>query len=190
LRPYANKTLAEIARMQNKDPRDAMFDIILAGDGFVLSLITSEKDIRTAIAQPWVAFGTDGPTVARDGPLSKGLVHPRAYGTFPRIFAQYVRNGGLLRLEDVVRRATSLPAERLNIRDRGLLREGYYADVVIFDPATISDTATYENPSQISRGIAYVLVNGQIVCVDGKVTAARPGMVVRGPGFESAKAGP
>jgi dihydroorotase/N-acyl-D-amino-acid deacylase len=184
LQKYAGQTLKQIAEMNHQDPRDAMLDIILAGDGDVISLIVSENDIRSAMREPWVAFGTDGSTIAPDGPLSQGLVHPRAYGTFPRVFGRYVRELKLLTLEEAVRRATSLAAQRLNLRDRGMLRIGSYADVVIFDPDTIADTATYEKPHQIARGVNYVLVNGRLVLENGKVTAARPGRVVRGPGYQ------
>lgn len=180
---YEGKTLAEIGRLTSQDPRDAMFEIILAGDAGFTSLITSEKDIRLAIQQPWVAFGTDGYTVAPNGPLSEGLPHPRSYGAFPRVFGTYVRELQLVRLEAAVRRATSLPAQTLNVRDRGLLREGFYADVVIFDEDTVIDTATYANPHQIAKGVDTVIVNGEIVLDDSKVTDARPGMVVRGPGY-------
>lgn len=184
LEKYSGKTLAQIAEMDHKDPRDSMFDVILAGDGDVISLIVSEKDIRTAMREPWMAFGTDGATIAPDGPLSGGLVHPRAYGTFPRVFGKYVRELHVLTLEDAVRRATSLAAQRLNLRDRGSLRPGNHADVVVFDPDTIADTATYEMPHQIARGVKYVLVNGQVVLGDGSITEARPGQVVRGPGYK------
>jgi N-acyl-D-aspartate/D-glutamate deacylase len=132
-----------------------------------------------------MAFGSDGQTVAPDGPLSEGLVHPRGYGTYPKILGEYVRELGLLRLEDAVRKATSLPAQRLGLRDRGLLREGQHADVVILDPATIIDRATYEKPHQFAVGIAYVLVNGEVVLDQGRITQARPGMVVRGAGYRS-----
>jgi N-acyl-D-aspartate/D-glutamate deacylase len=130
-----------------------------------------------------MAFGSDGETVAPDGPLSEGLVHPRGYGTYPKILGEYVRGYGLLTLEDAIRKATSFPAQRLGIRDRGLLREGYYADVVVFDPATIIDKATYEKPHQFAEGISYVLVNGEVVLDQGRITEARSGMVVRGPGY-------
>lgn len=189
LAKYEGMTLAEIGRQTGQDPRDAMFAVILAGDAGFTSLITSEKDIRLAIQQPWVAFGTDGHTVAPEGPLSEGLPHPRSYGAFPRVFGKYVRQLELVRLEEAVRRATSLAAQILNIRERGLLREGFYADVVIFDPETIADTATYRNPHQIAKGVHSVIVNGEIVLDDGKVTDARPGMVVRGPGYDPDRAG-
>jgi N-acyl-D-aspartate/D-glutamate deacylase len=110
-------------------------------------------------------------------------VHPRGYGTYPKILGEYVRDLGLLPLEDAIRKATSLPAQRLGIRDRGLLREGFYADVVVFDPDTVIDTATYEDPHRFAKGISYVLVNGEIVIDRGRITEARPGMALRGPGY-------
>ena len=129
-----------------------------------------------------MAFGTDGDLAATDGPLSAGLVHPRAYGTYPRILGRYVRELHSISLEEAIRKATSLPAQRLGIRDRGLLREGFYADIVVLDPQAVMDRATYEKPHQYAEGIAYVLVNGEIVVDEGHITDARPGMVVRGPG--------
>jgi N-acyl-D-amino-acid deacylase len=186
---YQGKTLAEVAEAEKKDPRDLVLDIVLAGDASMTVLITNEDDLRYAMARPWVGFGSDGETVAPDGPLSQGLVHPRAYGTYPRIFGEYVRTLGLLSLPDAVRKATSLSAQRLGLRDRGLLREGFYADVVVFDPATIAERSTYEKPHQLAAGIPYVLVNGEVVVDDGRITSARPGMVVRGPGYRTRAAG-
>lgn len=183
LKKYEGKTLAAVAKAEGKDPRDVVLDIILAGDAGMTVLITSEEDLRLAIQRPWVAFGSDGDTVAPDGPLSEGLIHPRGYGTYPKILGEYVRELGLLRLEEAIRKATSFPAQRLGIRDRGLLREGHYADVVVFDAGKIIDKATYEKPHQFAEGIAYVLVNGEVVLDQGRITEARPGMVVRGPGY-------
>ncbi len=183
LEPYEGKTLAEIAKLEGKDPRDVVLDLILAGDAGMTVLITSEDDLRLAIQRPWVAFGSDGETVAPDGPLSKGLVHPRGYGTYPKILGEYVRELGLLRLEEAIRKATSFPAQRLGIRDRGLLREGFYADVVVFDPDRVIDTATYEKPHQFAKGVSHVLVNGELVVDEGRITDARPGMALRGPGY-------
>jgi N-acyl-D-amino-acid deacylase len=183
LKQYERKTIAEIAAQEKKDPRDVVLDIILAGDAGMTVLITNEDDLRLAMQQPWVAFGTDGESVAPDGPLSEGLVHPRGYGTYPKILGTYVRELRLLRLEDAIRKATSLPAQRLGLRDRGLLREGCYADIVVFDPATVIDTATYEKPHMFAKGIPYVLVNGEVVVDQGRITDARPGMVIRGRGY-------
>ena len=183
LKPYEGRTLDEIAAAEGKDPRDLVLDIILAGDAGMTVLITSEDDLRLAMQQPWVAFGSDGATVAPDGPLSEGGVHPRGYGTYTKILGEYVRELGLISLEDAIRKATSLPAQLLRIKDRGLLREGYYADIVVFDPQTIIDKATFEQPHQYSEGISYVFVNGQAVLDDGNITDARSGMVVRGRGY-------
>ncbi|MGH9334906.1 MAG: N-acyl-D-amino-acid deacylase family protein, partial [Vicinamibacteria bacterium] len=183
LEPYEGKTLAEVAELEGKDPRDVVLDLILAGDAGMTVLITSEDDLRLAMQRPWVAFGSDGETVAPDGPLSEGLVHPRGYGTYPKILGEYVREFGLLRLVEAIRIATSFPAQRLGIRDRGLLREGFYADVVVFDPETVIDSATYEKPHQFAKGISHVLVNGEVVVDEGRITEARPGMALRGPGY-------
>ena len=177
------KSLAEIASEQGKDPRDVLMDIVLDGGAGFVSHITDEDDLRLALIQEWSAFGTDGQVAAPDGPLSSRLPHPRGYGTFPKILGHYVRELKLLSLEEAIRKSTSLTAQRLGIRDRGLLREGFYADIVIFDPETIIDKATYENPHQYSEGIDYVLVNGEVVVDHGRITDARPGMVVHGPGY-------
>lgn len=185
LAAYVGMTLSEVGRVRGVDPRDAMMDIILAGDAAFTSLITSEQDIRVAIQEPWVAFGTDGVPAAPDGPLSGSLPHPRAYGTFPRVLGIYVRELGLLSLEDAVRKMTSLPAQILGLRDRGLLREGFYADIVLFDSDAVIDKATYENPHRLSIGVHTVVVNGEVALDAGEVTAARPGMVVRGPGYRA-----
>ncbi|MFQ5789389.1 MAG: amidohydrolase family protein [Acidobacteriota bacterium] len=176
-----------MASEEGTDPRDVIMNIIQAGGAGFVSHLTDEDDLQLALRQPWLAFGTDGETVAPDGPLSEGLVHPRAYGTFPKILGRYVRELELFSLEEAIRKATSLPAQRLGIRDRGLLREGFYADIVIFDPETVIDKATYENPHQYSEGIDYVLVNGEVVVDGGRITDARPGMVVRGAGYTGKK---
>jgi N-acyl-D-aspartate/D-glutamate deacylase len=176
-------SLAEIGSEQGKDPRDVLMDIVKMGGAGFISHITDEDDLRLALVQEWTAFGTDGEVAAPDGPLSSGLPHPRGYGTFPKILGRYVREWKVLSLEEAIRKSTSLTAQRLGIRERGLLREGFYADVVVFDPETIIDKATYENPHQYSEGIDYVLVNGEVVVDHGRITDARPGMVVRGPGY-------
>jgi N-acyl-D-aspartate/D-glutamate deacylase len=175
--------LSDIAAEQKKDPRDVLLDLILTGPADFISNVNNEDDIKLALQQPWVSFGTDGGLSATDGPLSGGLTHPRTYGSFPKILGRYVREQNLMPLEEAIRKATSLPAQRLGIRDRGLLREGLYADLVIFDPETIADRATYENPHQYSAGIEYVVVNGKIVLDQGRFTGARPGRVIRGPGY-------
>ena len=133
------------------------------------------------LRRPWVIIGTDAGSVDPDS--AQGLVHPRAYGSYPRILGRYVREEGVLTLEDAVRKMTSAVAERLSLRDRGQLREGMYADIVVFDPATIIDRASFAQPHQLSTGVRDVLVNGVAVLRDGKHTGATPGKVVRGPGY-------
>ena len=184
LKHLEGRSLADIASDEGQDPIDVIMNTIGAGGAGFVSHLTDEDDLRLALQQEWSAFGTDGATVAPDGPLSEGLVHPRVYGTYPKILGRYVREIKLFSLEEAIRKATSLPAQRLGIRDRGLLREGFYADIVIFDPETISDKATYQNPHQYSEGIDFVLVNGEVVVDEGQITDARPGMVVRGPGYK------
>ena len=183
LKHLEGKNLADIAAEQGTDPRDVIMNIVEEGGAGFISLLTDEDDLRLALRQEWSAFGTDGEVAAPDGPLSSALPHPRAYGTYPRILGRYVRELKLLSLEAAIRKATSLAAQRLGIRDRGLIREGFYADLVVFDPQTIIDKATYKEPHQYSEGIDYVLVNGEVVVEGGRITDARPGMVVRGPGY-------
>jgi dihydroorotase/N-acyl-D-amino-acid deacylase len=185
LKYLEGKTLASIAALWAVDPIDALFDIVVkdrAGTGAIYFSM-SEEDVRAAITYPWTSFCTDFGAVATDGVLSEDLVHPRVYGSFPRILGRYVREHGLLRLEDAIRKMTSLPAQRVGLLDRGLLRPGMAADVVVLDPATIIDVATFENPHQISRGVRFVLVNGELVLDDGTMTDARPGRGLRGPGW-------
>ncbi len=183
LAPIEGMMLDEIAAELGKDPKDVIMDIIQEGGAGFVSHLTDEEDLRLAMQQPWVAFGTDGRAAAPDGPLSAGLPHPRAYGTYPKILGRYVRELNVISLEEAVRKATSLAAESIGVEDRGMLREGLYADIVVFDPETVIDNATYEEPHQYSTGIEYVLVNGEIVLEQGEITDARPGMVVRGPGY-------
>ncbi len=178
--------LSDISAERGEDPRDVILDIILTGSADFISNITDETDMKLALQQPWVSFGTDGGLAAIDGPLSVALTHPRTYGSFPKILGRYVRDQNLMPLEEAIRKATSLPAQRLGIKDRGLVREGLYADLVIFDPETIIDRATYQKPHQYSVGIEYVIVNGQVVLDRGRFTNARPGRVIRGPGYVAA----
>jgi dihydroorotase/N-acyl-D-amino-acid deacylase len=142
-----------------------------------------ERDVRTALAHPFMAIGTDSGARAADGPLSGSKSHPRGWGSFPRILSKYVRDERLLTLEEAVRRFTSRPAWRVGITDRGILRPGMKADITVFNPTTVRDVATFEDPGRYAEGIAYVLVNGQAVVDSGKMTEARPGEVIRGPGY-------
>ena len=147
-----------------------------------------EKDVVTLMQAPWVDICSDGSALAVGGLLGAGHPHPRNYGTFPRILGQYVRKEHVLTLEDAVRRMTSLAAERMGFTDRGLLRPGYWADVVVFNPNMVKDTATFANPEQYPVGINYVLVNGKMVIDQGTHTGARPGMALRGPGYPGSTA--
>lgn len=183
---YEGKRLAEIATMRKTDWANTIVDILLGTEGRtgMLVFMMSEPNIEMQMRQPWMKFGTDADAVDPDS--AKGLTHPRAYGTFTRILGHYVRERKVMGLEEAVRKMTSAVAARLSIRDRGLLREGFYADVVVFDPNTIIDKATYTAPHQHSVGVQTVLVNGVRVWDNGTHTGAKPGRVVRGPGWTGA----
>jgi N-acyl-D-aspartate/D-glutamate deacylase len=185
----AGKTLEELGRIRSKDPANAFFDLLLEEHGQVMCILfmMNEKDVQTAMRSPWLDTASDGSSLSTEGLLAAGHPHPRNYGTFPRILGHYVREERVLTLEDAVRRMTSLGAQRLGLKDRGLLREGYWADVVVFDPKYVSDKATFQNPKQYPEGINYVLVNGRIVIDRGNHTGERPGNVLRGPGYQGAQ---
>jgi len=176
------KMLPEIAEQAGADPLDAAFALLVAEGGHVnvVTFTVSEDDLRLALAHPLGCFCTDGLAFAPYGPLSRGKPHPRCYGTYPRILGHYVRELGLLRLPEAIRKSTSLPASRANLPDRGLLKEGYKADISIFDAETIIDRATYDDPHQYPDGIAYVIVNGQVTVEAGEHTGAQVGEVLRG----------
>jgi dihydroorotase/N-acyl-D-amino-acid deacylase len=180
---YIGKRLAEIARMKNEDYLDAAMDLILTERSRVETtyFLMSEDNVKLQLRQPWMKIGTDagGP----DPDSVRALVHPRTFGNYPRILGLYVRDEKVIPLEDAVRKMTSAVATRLSIHDRGLLKPGMYADVVVFDPATIADRATYEQPKQLSVGVRDVWVNGVQVLRDGKHTGATPGRALRGPGY-------
>lgn len=187
---YQGKRLSEIARMRGVDPFDAMFDLLVEEKGSVscVYFAMSEEDVRVAMATPWVAFNCDASGVSPEGVLGLSSTHPRAYGTFPRVLGRYVREDKILGLEDAVRKMTSLPAQKLGLRDRGLLRPGMYADVTVFDPEKVIDRATFDAPHQYSEGIVHVFVNGAPVVEQGKITDHRPGRILRGPGYRPAGA--
>jgi dihydroorotase/N-acyl-D-amino-acid deacylase len=183
LEPLQGKTIAEIAKLWNKDPIDTIFDILIqdkAGSE-VAVFGMSEDDVTYALQQPWVAVDNDSHGAATDGVFSHEHPHPRAYGTFPRILRKYVREEHKLTLEDAIRKFTSLPAARMRFADRGTLKQGMWADIVVFDPTTIRDLADFTNPRQLSAGMEDVLVNGVPVIENGKMTKALPGKVLRGP---------
>jgi N-acyl-D-amino-acid deacylase len=142
-----------------------------------------EADVRFAISNSLITFGSDSPAQAEDGPLSTTKAHPRAFGTFPRILGEYVREEHTMRLEEAIRKMTSLAASRIGIMDRGILRPGMMADIVVFDPSTIQDQGTYNDPMHYSIGVKEVFVNGRPVVFDGKITDERPGRTLRGPGY-------
>ncbi|GAC1431466.1 MAG: amidohydrolase family protein [Terriglobales bacterium] len=179
------KTLADVAKLWNKDPIDALCDLLIQDDAFTSVAVfgMSEPDVALALQQPWVSIDNDSSGTSPDGILGKEHPHPRAYGTFPRILRKYVREEKKLTLEDAIRKFSALPAQKLHLADRGVLKAGMWADVVIFDPATVRDVATFENPNQLSEGMEYVLVNGVPVIEKGKMTGAHSGKVLRGAGF-------
>jgi N-acyl-D-amino-acid deacylase len=180
---YEGKRMDEIAQVMGKDPLDALCDLLISEDTFpdAIYFAMSEQDVRTAMQQPWVGVGSDGVAVNPDMKFT-GRPHPRFYGTFPRILGRYVREEKVISLPEAVRKMTSLPAQIIGLSDRGLLRSGMAADVVIFDPATVDDKATFEEPSQYPVGIPFVIVNGTVVIDQGKHTGALPGQVLFGPG--------
>ena len=188
LRKYEGMTLTEIGKAMGKDPRDAVMDLVIAdkGESSVIISIMTEDDVRTALKHPLVGVGTDSGAKAEDGKLSESKSHPRAWGSFPRILGHYVRDEHLLPLEEAIRKMTSKAAARVHLNDRGILRPGMKADITVFDPATIRDVATFENPNHYSVGVKQVFVNGRRVLADGVMTAERSGRPLRGPGYRPA----
>lgn len=186
LKQYEGMTFDQIGAAMEKDPRDAVMDIVIADKGRsdVIISIMEDADVRAGLASPLMAIGTDSGGRAEDGPLAGTKSHPRGWGSFPRILGKYVRDEHLLTLEEAIRRFSSRPAARVGISDRGILRPGMKADITVFNPATVRDVATYEKPGQYAEGISYVFVNGQAVVDSGKITDARPGEVIRGPGYK------
>lgn len=185
LQQYVGMTLAEVAAARGTPPEDTAMDLVIEDRSRVSAVFftQSEDVVREVLKLPWVSFCTDARTVAAEGAFLDNALHPRGYGTFPRVLGRYVREEGLITLQEAVRKASALPAENLSLVDRGRLEVGYYADVVVFDPATIIDNATFENPHRYSSGVEQVLVNGTRVIVDGEHSGATPGRVVRGPGW-------
>jgi N-acyl-D-amino-acid deacylase len=182
--PLEGKRLSEIAKLWNKDPMDALFDFLIADPNAGVAVFgMSQPDVTLALQQPWVAIDNDSSGTSPEGILGQEHPHPRAYGTFPRILRKYVREEKALTLEDSIRKFSALPAQRLRLVDRGALKAGMWADVVIFDPTTVRDVATFDNPNQLSEGMEYVLVNGVPVVDEAKMTGALPGKVLRGAGY-------
>jgi N-acyl-D-amino-acid deacylase len=187
LKPLTGKTLAEVAKLRGKTPAETAIDLVIEDDSRVgtVYFLMSEDNIRQAAALPWMSFGSDEGSFAPEGDFLKSQPHPRAYGNFARLLGKYVREEKALSLEEAVRRLTSLSAKNLKLRDRGELKAGDYADIVIFDPATIADHATFDRPQQYATGMRDVFVNGVQVLKDGEHTGAKPGQFVRGPGYVS-----
>lgn len=185
LRKFQGKRLSEVAKTWNKDPVDALFDLLIQDNAFTSCAVfgMSEPDVALALQQPWVSVDNDSSGTSPEGLLGEEHPHPRAYGTFPRILRKYVREEEKLTLEDAIRKFSALPAQRMRFSDRGLLRAGMWADIVIFDPETIRDLATFDNPNQLSQGMEFVLVNGVPVIENGRMTGKLPGKVLRGPGY-------
>jgi dihydroorotase/N-acyl-D-amino-acid deacylase len=183
LRPLQGKTIAQIADTEHKDAIDTIFDLLIQDPAMSVAVFAmSEQDIEDALKQPWVSVDNDSQGTSPTGILSRQRPHPRAYGTFPRILRKYVREQHLLTLQDALRKFSALPAQRMRLTDRGVLKQGMWADIVVFDPEQIRDVATFENPNQLSVGMKYVLVNGVPVIAEGQMTNALPGKVLLGPG--------
>ena len=191
LKPLTGKTLAQVAKMRGVSPEDAAVDLVIedgsrVGVGYFLM---SEDNVRRQVALPWVSFGSDEGGDAPEGVFLLSAAHPRAYGNFARVFAEYVRKDHVISIAEAVRKLTALPADNLSLKDRGRLKAGNFADVVVFDPNTIQDHATYEQPHQLSTGVGYVVVNGKLAIKDGKPTGIASGRVVRGRAWTGAAGG-
>jgi N-acyl-D-amino-acid deacylase len=184
LKPLQGKTLADVAKQRGNDPVETLLDLVVEDESRVgtVYFFMSEENVRKLIRLPWVSFGSDAASQAPEGVFLKAATHPRAYGNFARLLGKYVREEKLLSLEDAIRKMTGLPATNLGLDRRGLLREGYFADVAIFDPKTIADRATFERPHQYAVGVKHVFVNGVHVLKDGEHTGAKPGRALSGPG--------
>ncbi len=185
LKKFQGKRLSEVAKALNEDPQDALFDILIQDKAFTECAVfgMSEPDVVLALQQPWVSVDNDASGSSPAGLLGEEHPHPRAYGTFPRILRKYVREEKKLTLEDAIRKFSAQPAQRMRLTDRGVLKQGMWADVVVFDPETVRDVATYDDPNRLSEGMQYVLVNGVPVIENGKMTGALPGKVLRGAGY-------
>jgi N-acyl-D-amino-acid deacylase len=186
LKPLTGKSLAAVAKIRGKSPEETAMDLVIEDGSRVgtIYFLMSEDNVRREIAIPWVSFGSDAEAPATEGVFMKSSTHPRAYGNVARLLGRYVRDEKIIPLEEAVRRLTSFPAANLKIKDRGSIKPGYFADVAIFDPRTVNDKATFESPHQYSTGMVHVFVNGAQVLRNGEHTGAKPGKVVRGPGWK------
>ncbi len=188
LKPLTGKTLAEVAAMRGTTPEETVMDLVIEDDSRVGTIYfsMSEENVRKKVALPWVSFGSDAGAPAPEGVFLESSTHPRAYGTFARLLGRYVREEGIVPLEEAVRRLTSFPASNLGLQRRGSLAPGYFADLVVFDPVQIEDRNTFQEPHRYATGVRHVFVNGVQVLEDGEHTGATPGRVVRGPGWQGA----
>jgi N-acyl-D-amino-acid deacylase len=186
LKPLTGKTLGEVAKMRGKSPQETAMDLVIEDDSRVgtVYFLMSEENIKKQIALPWLSFGSDEASLKPEGAFLKSNPHPRAYGTFARVIGKYVREEKVIPLQEAIRKLTSLPATNLKLDKRGMLKEGYFADIAVFDPATVKDHATFEKPHQFSTGVHHVFVNGIQVLKNGEHTGATPGRVIRGPGWK------
>ncbi len=191
LKKYDGDTVAQMAAAEKKDPLDALFDFVIADNAQTgaLYFIANEQDLQYGLKQPWTSIGLDANETSLDGPIFEPHNHPRAWGSMPRFLGHYVRDLHLVPLPEAIRKITSLPAEREHLQKRGLLKEGFFADVTVFDPKTIIDKATYKDPNQMSVGVDYVFVNGQLEFADGKLTGVTAGRALRGPGWQKTEEG-
>jgi N-acyl-D-amino-acid deacylase len=190
LKPLTAKTLGDVARMRGQPPEETVMDLILEDESRIgtVYFTQSEEHLKRKIALPWVTFCSDSPSLAPEGVFLKSSVHPRAYGSFARLLGKYVRDGQAIPLAEAIRRLAALPAQTLKVEARGTLTPGYFADVVVFDPAKIQDHATFEKPHQYATGMMHVFVNGVQVLKDGQHTGAKPGRFVKGPGWKKKSA--
>ena len=184
LKPLTGKSLAEVAKLRGKDPIETLMDLISEDESRIdtIYFVISEENVRKQLARPWISFGSDEASQAPEGNFLKSNPHPRAYGNFARLLGKYVREEKIITLQEAVRRMSGLPATNLGLTERGFLKEGMFADVVVFDPATIADHATFEKPHQYATGVKHVFVNGVQVLKDGEHTNAKPGRALWGPG--------
>lgn len=192
LKPLTGKSLAEVARLRGKSAPETAMDLVIEDHSRVgtVYFLMSEENVRKKIGLPWVSLGSDAGSLAPEGVFLKSNPHPRAYGTFARLLGKYVREERVISLQEAVRRLTSLPAANLKLDRRGALKEGYFADIVVFDPDRVSDHATFDRPHQYATGVRHVFVNGRQVLKDGEHTGALPGRVIRGPGWSDNPAAP
>lgn len=190
LKPLTGKTLADVAKMRGKSPQETAIDLVIEDESRVgtVNFLMSEDNIKKEVGLPWVSFGSDEGSYRPEGVFLKSNAHPRAYGNFARVIGKYVREEKALTLQDAVRRLSAFPAENLKIKDRGYLKPGYFADVVVFNPATVADHATFDKPHQLATGVMDVFVNGTQVLKDQEHTGAKPGRFVRGPGWKQTPA--